>query len=219
MRTRPIRVIPDEPFSKLDPESRLDFSSVHTIQHNLKLKSFGMVERDTEALVTQFENVWFGIRDISRWDTAMSSRSPSSPQASASSRIEALQEPRQQMNQPRLPNQDPRIIRSQPSSQTQSSSSPQSSRQSRNPTQLTKQRRTPPARVVEYNDSSRAGEIGDRERGQTRSAHSTAKTTEPVRQPIANQREEQAQQLRDFIANQMQRGIHKRKRSRNFSSE
>lgn len=59
LRPRPIRVVPDNDTDKLDPESRVDFGKVHTIQHNLKTKAFGMVaENDREAFTTQFGNVW-----------------------------------------------------------------------------------------------------------------------------------------------------------------
>ncbi|KAF2722887.1 hypothetical protein K431DRAFT_221009, partial [Polychaeton citri CBS 116435] len=45
MRSRAIRVDPDERDTKLDLLSRLDFGKITTIQHNLKVKSFGKVNR------------------------------------------------------------------------------------------------------------------------------------------------------------------------------
>lgn len=59
MRARPIRVVPDEPRDRLDPVSRIDFGKIHTIQHNIKVKAFGMVHQHAmDALLTQFTNVW-----------------------------------------------------------------------------------------------------------------------------------------------------------------
>lgn len=59
MRPDAIRVEPDDREDKLDPRSRLDFGKVHTIQHNIKVKSYGKVhDRSLQALTDQFNNCW-----------------------------------------------------------------------------------------------------------------------------------------------------------------
>ena len=59
MRPEPIRVEPDSPEDKLDPLSRIDYGKVHTIQHNIKVQSFGQVHpRCLNSLVHQFRNCW-----------------------------------------------------------------------------------------------------------------------------------------------------------------
>lgn len=58
MQPYPIRVDPDWKDDKLDALSRLDFGKPATIHHNVKVKSYGMVNRDyIHHLVTQFKNV------------------------------------------------------------------------------------------------------------------------------------------------------------------
>lgn len=50
---------PDFPEDKLDPLSRINYGSVYTIEHNLKVKPFGMVNRDFfQPLLDQFGDVW-----------------------------------------------------------------------------------------------------------------------------------------------------------------
>ena len=59
MRDQAIRVNTDDPIDKLDSLSRLDYGKVHTIQHNIKVKSFGKVNpKSMYALINQFGNVW-----------------------------------------------------------------------------------------------------------------------------------------------------------------
>jgi hypothetical protein len=59
LRSRPIRVVTDEPGNKLDPMSRIDFAKVHTIHHNLKVAPYGNVHASSrEALSSQFSSVW-----------------------------------------------------------------------------------------------------------------------------------------------------------------
>lgn len=59
MRDQAIRVDTDDPIDKLDSLSRLDYGKVHTIQHNIKVKSFGKVNpKSMYALINQFGNVW-----------------------------------------------------------------------------------------------------------------------------------------------------------------
>lgn len=41
-----IRVIPDDPNSKLDDLSRIHFGRLYTIEHNTKVKSFGIVQKE-----------------------------------------------------------------------------------------------------------------------------------------------------------------------------
>ncbi|TKA75900.1 hypothetical protein B0A55_07211 [Friedmanniomyces simplex] len=59
MRSRPIRLVPDQPTDKLDSMSRIDFGKAHTIQHNIKVKPLGMVHPSSmDALTSQFFAVW-----------------------------------------------------------------------------------------------------------------------------------------------------------------
>ena len=59
MRDQAIRVDTDDPIDKLESLSRLDYGKVHTIQHNIKVKSFGKVNpKSMYALINQFGNVW-----------------------------------------------------------------------------------------------------------------------------------------------------------------
>lgn len=61
MRPIAIRVNSDEPIDKLQARSRIDFGKVFTIQHNVKVKSFGQVHPDSmAALQSQFLSVWHG---------------------------------------------------------------------------------------------------------------------------------------------------------------
>lgn len=56
---QPIRVDPDDPEQKLDPMSRVDFAKVYTIQHNVKVRSLGKVNRTSmQPLLYQFKTVW-----------------------------------------------------------------------------------------------------------------------------------------------------------------
>ena len=72
LRPQAVRVDTDHPTDKLDPMSRLDFGKVHTIQHNIKVKSFGKVNRDSmSAFQHQWANVW---RITQRLPKASSSR-------------------------------------------------------------------------------------------------------------------------------------------------
>ena len=77
----PIRVDPDLRNDKLDPRSRLNFGKVYTIEHNVKVRSFGMVHRNSlPALLNPFldlfnkakpfsaENVLGSLRDNRRVD-------------------------------------------------------------------------------------------------------------------------------------------------------
>lgn len=55
----PIRIDPDEKGQKLDRMSRIDYGKTFTIHHNLKVRSFGKVNRDSEeALKGQFREVF-----------------------------------------------------------------------------------------------------------------------------------------------------------------
>lgn len=54
-----IRVDPDEKYHFLDPMSRVDFAKTYTIQHNIKVRSIGKVNRDSmSALQSQYKAVW-----------------------------------------------------------------------------------------------------------------------------------------------------------------
>jgi hypothetical protein len=59
MRSIPIRVDLDNASEKLDPMSRINFGGIHMIQHNVKTKSFGVVNQKSLAdLKLQFESVF-----------------------------------------------------------------------------------------------------------------------------------------------------------------
>jgi len=59
MRSIPIRVDLDNASERLDDKSRINLKAVHYIQHNVKTKSFGCVNRNSLGdLETQFNNVF-----------------------------------------------------------------------------------------------------------------------------------------------------------------
>jgi hypothetical protein len=59
MLSTPIRVDPDNMTEQMDPMSRLDFGGVTKIHHNLKVKSFGLVNSASmDSLQRQFREVW-----------------------------------------------------------------------------------------------------------------------------------------------------------------
>jgi hypothetical protein len=59
MQQVPIRVDPDSPTAPLDEMSRLNLAGVTTVQHNIKVKSFGKVnDRSVRDLLQQFDLVW-----------------------------------------------------------------------------------------------------------------------------------------------------------------
>lgn len=56
---RPIRVDQDDRAEKLDPWSRIHFGKVYSIEHNVKVRSFGKVNAQSmTALLYQFRAVW-----------------------------------------------------------------------------------------------------------------------------------------------------------------
>lgn len=61
LQPQAIRVVPDDPTDKLDPESLVHYGKVYTIEHNIKVKPFGMVHDQYRiALYDQFKSVWMG---------------------------------------------------------------------------------------------------------------------------------------------------------------
>lgn len=73
MRPQAIRVDVDDPSWKLDEMSRLDYGGVHTIQHNIKVKSFGKVNpKSMNALLHQFGNVWNGFPSLAPYPVEQS---------------------------------------------------------------------------------------------------------------------------------------------------
>jgi hypothetical protein len=59
MQTIPIRVDPDTPTAVLDEMSRLNLAGVTTVQHNIKVRSFGKVnDRSIRDMLQQFDLVW-----------------------------------------------------------------------------------------------------------------------------------------------------------------
>lgn len=75
MREKAIRIIPDVRASSLDPLSRLNYGKVFTIEHNLKVASFGVV-LDVESINQEFFRVWHGHSAIARSKTKRSDSSP-----------------------------------------------------------------------------------------------------------------------------------------------
>ncbi|KAI7271377.1 hypothetical protein KC343_g2884 [Hortaea werneckii] len=72
MRDRAICVVADENNARLDPMSRIDLVKIHTINHNLKVKSFGFVHPNyMEALKTQFASVWPVLRQPQQQNTTV----------------------------------------------------------------------------------------------------------------------------------------------------
>ena len=54
-----IRVDPDDPSEKLDEMSRIDFGKVYTIEHNVKVRSLGKINRSSlQPLLYQMRSVW-----------------------------------------------------------------------------------------------------------------------------------------------------------------
>jgi hypothetical protein len=55
-----IRVIPDDPWNKMDEMSRLNYGKIYTVEHNVKAASFGQVmPEDHYLLEASFKDVWF----------------------------------------------------------------------------------------------------------------------------------------------------------------
>jgi hypothetical protein len=66
MLSRAIRVDVDVKTDKLDDMSRVDFGKVYTIEHNVKVKSLGKVNRDSlQPLLYQLRAVWANTVGIS----------------------------------------------------------------------------------------------------------------------------------------------------------
>lgn len=65
LRSALIRVKPDDRTDKLSPTSRINFGKVYTIEHNTKVRNFGVVHRDSlKALQRTFQEVWFGTSEV-----------------------------------------------------------------------------------------------------------------------------------------------------------
>ncbi|GAB7326385.1 hypothetical protein MBLNU13_g10413t1 [Cladosporium sp. NU13] len=59
MRSEPIQVDPDSPLDRLDPMSRINFATISTVQHNVKVRNVGKVNRGSMRILNQhFQNVW-----------------------------------------------------------------------------------------------------------------------------------------------------------------
>ncbi|KAK5696191.1 hypothetical protein LTR97_008611 [Elasticomyces elasticus] len=59
MQLQPIQVTRDLPEDTLDPMTRIDYGKVHTIHHNIRIKSLGVVHPNSiTALEHQFWDVW-----------------------------------------------------------------------------------------------------------------------------------------------------------------
>jgi hypothetical protein len=63
IRSVPIRVDPDSALDRLDAKSRINFAAVHTVHHNIKVKSLGIVNAASLTVLQQhFQNVWSPLR-------------------------------------------------------------------------------------------------------------------------------------------------------------
>lgn len=59
MQPYAIRVIPDDGRDKLDYMTRVNYGKVYTVEHNVKVRRFGVVDQKSLAnLLDQFRNVW-----------------------------------------------------------------------------------------------------------------------------------------------------------------
>jgi hypothetical protein len=59
LSNRPIRVVGDTPRDKLFKESRVNYSKVYTIEHDVKVCSVGKIHSDDRAqFFLDFENSW-----------------------------------------------------------------------------------------------------------------------------------------------------------------
>ncbi|OQN98508.1 hypothetical protein B0A48_15769 [Cryoendolithus antarcticus] len=86
---QPIRVNADDPTDKLDVESLIHYGKVYTIEHNIKVKPFGMVhDNSVQPLLQQFSNVW-----VYRVGLPLANPNPSSNPRSAHSQSGSASNP------------------------------------------------------------------------------------------------------------------------------
>ena len=72
MRPASIRISTDYKEDKLDPRSRLNFTKIYNIQHNIKVKSYGRVhDRSLGALLQQFNDCWYAASVSSNFPVAL----------------------------------------------------------------------------------------------------------------------------------------------------
>lgn len=70
------RVVPDQKDWKLDARSRLNCGKVFTVEHNLKVKSFGKVLKEKE-LIRHFVATWLALAPLPRQPTMPEHGEPS----------------------------------------------------------------------------------------------------------------------------------------------
>lgn len=85
-----IRINPDSRDDKLDPQSLVHYGKVYTIEHNVKVKPYGVVHDDSiEPFIGQFYRVWvenIGLRKTNVSNAAQATGNPPARQAPESSR-------------------------------------------------------------------------------------------------------------------------------------
>lgn len=90
MRLKPIRIDTDSREDKLDPMSRLNFGAIHTIQHNIKVKAYGMVHVNSkDDLLRHFVSVWHPQQSVQTAPQASASRRNVERSRTLDPRIEA----------------------------------------------------------------------------------------------------------------------------------
>jgi hypothetical protein len=56
---KPIEVIPKTPRDKLEPNSRINFAKIYTVEHNVKVMFIGQISKNSErAFMSDFDSVW-----------------------------------------------------------------------------------------------------------------------------------------------------------------
>lgn len=90
MRSSPIRIDTDSREDKLDPMSRLNFGAIYTIQHNIKVKPYGMVHQNSRSdLLRQFVSVWQPQQPMSTSPQPGASQTNAKRQGTLDPRLEA----------------------------------------------------------------------------------------------------------------------------------
>jgi hypothetical protein len=61
----PIRVNPKTPRDKLEPESRINYAKIYTVEHNVKVWFIGQISKNSQRrLMTDFDATWMQKRQM-----------------------------------------------------------------------------------------------------------------------------------------------------------